>query len=74
MSDWRGDHVIELFPLTMPAQLDDRIGGDLVAVVLRQFELAPLEANAAESERNRVSEQIALRVPVHQGIVNITGT
>jgi hypothetical protein len=74
MSNGRDDDVIKLFPLTMPAQLADRIGRDLVAVMLGQFELPALEAHATERKRNRVLEQIALRVPVHRDMVNKTGT
>ena len=56
MAHGRVDHILKLFPLAVLSQFADRIGSDLVAIGLGQFELTPLEAHPDERKSDGVSE------------------
>jgi len=73
MANRRVDHIVKLFPLAVLSQFVDRIGSDLVAIGLGQFELPSLEACPSERKSDGVPEQLALRVGYYE-IVNKTGT
>jgi hypothetical protein len=73
MANRRVDHIVKLFPLAVLSPFVDRIGSDLIAIGLGQFELPSPEANPSERKSDGVSQQLALRVSHHE-IVNKTGT
>src|SRR5262245_27119893 len=73
MAHGRVDRILKLFPLAVLSQFADRIGSDLVAIGLGQFELPSLEAYPSERKSDGVPEQLALRVGHHE-TVNKTGT
>jgi hypothetical protein len=74
MAHRRVDHIVQLSPLAVLAQFGDRIGSDLIAIGLGQFELASLEAHPHQRKGDGVSQQLALGVRGHHEIVNKTGT